>query len=49
MNIILTNNIIIFNFYHYSNKSKKLECQEEMYMRVIKINEQEETLNVDDD
>ena len=33
MNIILTNNIIIFNFYHYSNKSKKLECQEEMYMR----------------
>ena len=33
MNIILTNNIIIFNSYHYSNKSKKLECQEEMYMR----------------
>ena len=30
MNIVLIDNIIIFYFYHYSYKSKKLECQEEM-------------------
>ena len=34
MNIVLTNNIIIFYFYHYAYKSKKLECQEEIYIYI---------------
>ena len=32
MNKVLTNNIIIFYFCHYCYKSKKLECQEEIYI-----------------
>ena len=47
MNNVLTINIIIF--FHYYYKSKRLECQEEILKKIIKIKEQEEIVNVDDD
>ena len=31
------------------NKGKKLDCQEEFYFLIIKIKEQEEKVNVEDD
>ena len=37
MNKILTDNIVIFNFFHYCYKSKKLECQEDLKKKIIKI------------
>ena len=38
MNNILIDNIIIFYFCHFSYKSKKLECQEEIFLKkIIKI------------
>ena len=50
MNKVLIDNIIIFYFCHYCYKSKKLECQEEIYIfKIIKIIEQEEIVNVDDE
>ena len=33
MNKILIDNIIIFYFCHYCYKSKKLECQEETFLK----------------
>ena len=47
MNKVLSDNIIIFYFCHYCSKSKKLGCQEEIL--IIKIKEQEEKVNVEDD
>ena len=50
MNNVLTDNkIIFFIFFHYYYKSKRLECQEEILKKIIKIKEQEEIVNVDDD
>ena len=49
MNMVLTDNIIIFYFCHYCYKSKKLECQDELFKIYIKIKEQQEIVNVDDD
>ena len=49
MNKILIGNIIIFYFSHYCYKSKKLECQEEIFFLIIKKKEQEQIVNVNDD
>ena len=49
MNKVLDDNTIIFYFCYHSYNSKKLECQEEIKKKVIKLNEQEEIVNVNND
>ena len=49
MNKVLIDNKIIFYFSHYCYKFKKLEYQEEIKKKFIKIKEQEQMVMADDD